>query len=91
MLDQVSQAEAADLLGVSEGTVAKFRANGRLAFVKHANGGIRIHRHHVLALAKVLAAPRPTKAFRRAMSADCATWLPASFLRPIIRKALASV
>jgi hypothetical protein len=86
MLDQVTQAEAADLLGVSESRVAKFRSGGRLAFVKLANGSIRIHRAHAIALAKILAAPRPTKA----ISADCATWLPPSFLRPISRAALAA-
>jgi hypothetical protein len=85
-LDLVTQSEAAELLGVSAGVVSKFRANGRLAFVKLANGSIRVHRTHAVALAKILSAPRPTKA----MSAD-ARELPASFLRPISRAALAAV
>jgi excisionase family DNA binding protein len=85
-LDLVTQTEAAELLGVSASVVAKFRANGRLAFVKLANGSIRIHRAHAVALAKILAAPRPTKA----ISADCAMWLPASFLRPISRAAISA-
>jgi hypothetical protein len=84
MADLVSQSEGAELLGVSASVVAKFRANGRLAFVKLSNGSIRIHRAHAVALAKILSAPRPTKA---TMSRDCATWLPASFLREPSRRA----
>lgn len=85
MVDLISQSEAADMLGVRVSQVAKFRSGGRLAFVKHANGSISIHRAHVLALAKILTAPRPTKA----MSAD-ARELPASFLRAFSRAATAA-
>jgi excisionase family DNA binding protein len=88
-LDLVSQAEAAELLGVSEYQVAKFRANGRLAFFKTEGGGVRIRRQHISVLAACLAEPRPTRAIRRAISAD-ARELPASFLRPIIRAAISA-
>jgi hypothetical protein len=83
MVDLVNQTEAAALLGVSEAVVSRHRAAGRLAFLKSANGSIAIHRRHVLALAKILAAPRPSKIIR--MSRDCAE-LPSSITRPIIRR-----
>jgi predicted site-specific integrase-resolvase len=87
MTDLVSQSEAAELLGVNASVVAKFRANGRLAFVKLASGAIRIHRAHAVALAKILSAPRPTKATR--ITAD-AQELPASILRPIRKSQFAA-
>jgi predicted site-specific integrase-resolvase len=85
MPDTVSQREAADILGVSEKQIAKYRATGRLAFARLDNGGIRIHRAHVLALASLLAEPRPTKAPVR-ISND-ARELPASILRAPSRRA----
>jgi predicted site-specific integrase-resolvase len=83
MPDTVSQREAADILGVTEKQIAKYRATGRLAFARLDNGGIRIHRAHVERLAP-RAAPRKSKAPVR-ISAD-ARELPLQLRRPF-RKA----
>jgi hypothetical protein len=63
MPDLISQREAADILGVSEKQIAKYRATGRLAFARLDSGGIRIHRAHVERLAP-RAAPRPAPPIR---------------------------
>jgi hypothetical protein len=81
-LDLVSQAEAAELLGVSVDAVKRFRSTGRLAYSKLASGAIRIRRQHALILRDRLAEPRPTPA----MTSDAAE-LPVGFLRPVIRRA----
>ena len=82
MPDLISQREAADILGVSEKQIAKYRATGRLAFARLDNGGIRIHRAHVERLAP-RAAPRKSTAPVRV--SDDAKELPLQLRRPIRR------
>ena len=84
MPDLISQREAADILGVSEKQIAKYRATGRLAFARLDNGGIRIHRAHVERLAPRAASRKSTAPVR---VSDDARELPASILRAPSRRA----
>jgi excisionase family DNA binding protein len=72
--------EAADLLRVSESTIQRYRASGKLAFQKLGVNGVRFRRELVLALLEPGAAEEPAKSWTRD-----AQELPRVFLRPIRR------
>jgi excisionase family DNA binding protein len=84
MPSYLTQREAADLLRVSERQISRYRASGRLAFLK-LDGGIRFHREHVEAM---LAPPAPpAKSFVHTRWTDDSQELPAHLLRPIRKSA----
>jgi excisionase family DNA binding protein len=88
-IEYLTQREAADLLRVSERQISRYRASGKLAFLKLGTGSIRFHRAHVESL--LSPAPRPVagKSWQAVRITPDAQELPSSILRAPSRKAAA--
>jgi excisionase family DNA binding protein len=86
MPSYLTQREAADLLRVSERQISRYRASGRLAFLK-LGGNIRFHRAHVEALLSPATVPPAQRSYVHTRISDDAQELPPRLPRPTGRPA----
>jgi excisionase family DNA binding protein len=82
----LTQREAADLLRVSERQISRYRASGKLAYLK-LGGNIRFHRAHVEALLSPANVAPAQRSYVHTRISDDAAELPSRLLRPTGRSA----